>query len=74
MKKSRHRPTNLLQRALAKTSARQQSAGRTGYGHAQMGRLLHLHCQVDHPNVNAKACTPGSRNSISNCRSVIGFC
>src|SRR2546421_2637136 len=28
---------------------------------------------VDQPNVNAKASTPASRNSISNCRSAMGF-
>jgi hypothetical protein len=28
---------------------------------------------VDQPNVNAKASTPGPRNSISNCRSTMGF-
>ena len=28
---------------------------------------------TDQPNVNAKASTPGSRNSISNCRSAMGF-
>jgi len=27
---------------------------------------------LDQPNVNAKASTPGSRNSISNCRSAMG--
>jgi hypothetical protein len=28
---------------------------------------------VNQPNVNAKASTPESRNSISNCRSAMGF-
>jgi len=37
---------------------------------AMIGGKAHA---VDQPNVNAKASTPESRNSISNCRSAIGF-
>jgi len=30
-------------------------------------------CGMDQPNVNANASTPGSRNSISSCRSAMGL-
>ena len=38
---------------------------------AVIGRIASA---VDQPNVNAKASTPESRNSTSNCRSVMAFC
>jgi hypothetical protein len=43
-------------------------ANLSGNGHAQPGMTGLAH-QGHQPNVNAKACTPGSRNSISKVRS-----
>ena len=46
--------------------------GRAGLGEFLVRAAL-LTARVSQPNVNAKASTPGSRNSISDSRSPIGY-
>jgi DNA-binding NarL/FixJ family response regulator len=58
-------------RTLAEFTPARRSHGPRGRGAA--ARRQGTPQQGHQPNVNANASTPGLRNSISNCRSVIGF-